>query len=727
MLLKGTFLSVRKPPGMKDPGSFRLKRFGDGQTIICLGCGWNLKKRTPLILDGEWINEATGIFEVRQINFWSEEETVCIKFFEKGHFEKIGEKNAVKLFQVLSETARTENTTFDTFSSERLFQILETLNMSGSKFQLAAAIHGIYARNQLSKQMQKYGITPKDVENLYIAYGENAWQELNHSPYQGIALGISFHVCDKVAWELIPDATPWNKDRISAALKELTNKIAGTGSCCIRIKSAIQFLEHLLRQHPSGRLSQAFIYTMLISSSEFIIRNTESYGVVIYPKYYFYVERDIVTEINRLNNSSEALGFSGYRGSSHLDEDQIYAMDFLKSTGIKILYGGPGAGKTTTIHEFIEEFQRLCPDQSVILAAPTGRAAARISESCNGQYNALTIHKLLGVTPYESHLKCKQDADNPLPKGLIILDEMSMADELLFLRFLQAIPNGSLVILTGDPDQLPSVASGTVLRDLINSKMLESKRLNGNHRQNGGSIVENYKKLLHKDVHLICDANFEIVSVQSEQEAVAMVKQLYTDYYSDKPDDFQILTAVKKGDLGRDIINQHISEWRAEDDTIEMQGVIGYRNIIENGHTHCQIVRKGIYSIGDRIIMTRNNYEKGYWNGDVGIIESIEETGEFKIRFYNGIRIIDNESSMDMEHAFAITVHKSQGSEYRHVVLILDPQYPGMLYRSLFLTAITRAKERVTIITAEDAVHKSIVTDKEASRITGLCEMLKLS
>ena len=125
--------------------------------------------------------------------------------------------------------------------------------------------------------------------------------------------------------------------------------------------------------------------------------------------------------------------------------------------------------------------------------------------------------------------------------------------------------------------------------------------------------------------------------------------------------------------------------------------------------------------------MTANNYGKGYWNGDVGIIRSIEFTGEFHIEFYDGIRIIDPESANDMEHAFATTVHKSQGSEYRFVVFVLDPQYPSMLYRSLFLTAITRAKEQVVVITLDDAVKRSVCTDREATRITGLMDLLKES
>lgn len=721
MVLKGTFISVRRGPGVKDPGSFRLRREGDGQTVICMGFGWNLKKGTPLYVTGKWINEDTCIFEAQDIRFLYEDQDKCVRFFQKGHFRGVGEKNAVKLYKVLKEKAENLQTTFDCLSENQIYEVMDQLRLTDSKVQISAAILGIHIRYQIADSMSTYKVTPRDVESLYASYGESALDEIKKSPYDGMAFGISFRVCDRIAWS-IEHKDPWNSDRIKAVLKQLANKIGSEGSCCIRIKQAVDYIFYLLNDSPYEEMPKSMIYTELISSKQFVIQNTESYGIVIYPKYYYYVERDIVTEIRRLNNSKEELGFSEYRGESNLDEDQIKAVDFLKSSGLKILYGGPGAGKTTTIHEFIEEFKLLRPNQSIILCAPTGRAAARITESCGGNYNALTIHKLLGVAPYEAFMKCQKDCDNPLPKGLFILDEMSMTDELLFLRFLQAIPNGSLVILSGDPDQLPSVQSGTVLRDLIDSKMLESVRLNGNHRQNGGSIVENYKKLLVKDVHLICDESFEILKIDNLEDTIKKIHEIYSKNYTDKPDEFQILTALKKGDLGRDRINQMVSEWRSN--ISEDSGPVSYGYKEVNGTSIRVITRKGLYSIGDRIIMTKNNYSKGYWNGDVGVIDSIEYTGEYKVKFYDGIRTIDQEGANDMEHAFAITVHKSQGSEYGHVLLILDPQYPNMLYRSLFLTAITRAKNKVTIITSKDAVYQSIRTDRDALRITGLREMM---
>lgn len=716
--LQGTFMAVRREPGAKDKGAFRMRRKHSDDIIICNGCGWNLKKGTPLVLSGEWENEETGIFSVSDLDFDTNDRDRCIRFFSKSHFRGIGEKIAGKLYDRLKEKGDEAGKSFDQLSMDEVFSVMDQLKLAEAKIQFYTAISGINLRKSILSFMGCYGVSPKNVEQIYHAYGENYKEEISRSPYDAMIFGIPFQVCDKIAWEISHDI-PWNETRMKAVLKQFTNKVGNEGSCCIRIQDAVQYIHYLLKNSPFDYMPESVIYTELVSSDQFVIRETESYGIVVYPKYYYYVERDIVSEIRRLCNSKEDLGYVSYRGKSNLDEYQIKAMDLLKNSGVKILYGGPGAGKTTTIQEFIAEFRKLRPEENVILCAPTGRAAARITESCKTMYtgneedctyNALTVHKLLGVLPYESGMKCNKNSDDPLPKGLFILDEVSMMDELLFLRFLQAVPNGSLVILSGDPDQLPSVLSGTVLRDLIDSGVLESQKLSGNHRQNGGSIVENYKKLQNIDPNLIEDESFQIIRVNDSKETLSWVKKLYEQYYTDDCGEFQILTALKKGDIGKNRINQMISEWRSEAVTSAM---------------FSGLIRKGIYSVGDRIIMTANNYNKGYWNGDVGVIRSIEPGGEFRIQFYDGIRTVDQEASNDMEHAFATTVHKSQGSEYRYVVFVQDPEYPSMMYRSLFLTAITRAKEKVFLISTDNCIRKSIQTDKEAKRITGLKEMLQ--
>lgn len=716
MEIKGTFLSVKREPGRKDPGSFLIRQDITDQLITCAGFGWEMKKGTPLLISGEWENEQINLFHADDIQFDVNDRKRCVRFFAKNHFKGVGEKKAEKLYQFFMKKAKETDVSFDRFSDEEIFETLELAKISECKVALSSAIRNIAVHKQIRDRMRKYHVTPKDVEQIYISYGDQAWEEIMKSPYDGMGFDIPFQVCDRIAWD-IGKRDVWDSDRAKAIVKQVSFMVGSQGSCCIRMKDTVDYIFDLLKDAPFPHMTKSMIYSEIVASDKFMIRNTKSYGPVVYPKYYYYVEKDIVSEIRRLENSKKELKFSAYRGESPLDEDQIQAMNFLKTTGLKILYGGPGAGKTTVLREFITEYRILCPEQDVFLCAPTGRAAARVTESCHGicnifseegsgVHNAVTIHKLLGVVPYREGMNCTMNFDNQLPMGLFILDEVSMVDEVMFLRFLQAIPSGSMVILSGDPDQLPSVQSGTVLRDLIDSGVIESKRLNGNHRQtdNGKSIVDNYKKLLCRDIHLVRDQSFQIIQTKDIEDTIQTIRKLYEDYYKEDSDTFQILTSVRKGELGKIRINQLISEWRAESGSAQ---------------------RKGEYAVGDRVIMTKNNYKKGYWNGDVGIIQSITASGEFLVQFYEKLHTIDQESALEMEHAFAITVHKSQGAEYRYVVLVLDPHFPSMLYRSLLLTAITRAKERVFILASDDTIRKCILTDKEACRITGLTELLQ--
>lgn len=717
MVIKGTFLSVKREPGRKDPGSFLIRWQNNDQIVTCTGYGWAMKKGTPLLISGKWENTRINLFCADNICFDTTDKKRCVRFFSKSRFKGIGEKKAGRIYELLKEKEEELGLSFDKFSSDEIFAILDQIKITECKQAFSIAVRNIYVHKQIQNKMQKYRVTPKDIEQIYVSYGDQAWQEIIKSPYDGMEFNIPFPVCDRIAWD-IGKRDAWDSDRAKAIIKQISLMVGNQGSCCIRMKDTVNYIHNLLNDTPFPYMTKAMIYSEIISSKKFVIRMTKSYGPVVYPKYYYYIEKDIVTEIRRLENSKKELPFLKYRGQSPLDNDQIQAMNFLKSTGIKILYGGPGAGKTTVLREFISEYRKLCPEQDVFLCAPTGRAAARVTESChgicnvfsengNGVHSAVTIHKLLGVVPYREEMDCTMNADNQLPLGLFILDEVSMADEIMFLKFLQAIPSGSMIILSGDPDQLPSVQSGTVLKDLINSGVIECQRLTGNHRQsdNGRSIVDNYKKLLCSDIHLIEDQHFQIIrSAEDEDSVIEHIRILYERYYKEDSDTFQILTSVRKGELGKNRINQLISEWRAE---------------------KVQAQRKGEYAVGDRVIMTKNNYKKGYWNGDVGIIRTITSSGEFEVQFYDKLQTIDQEFILDMEHAFAITAHKSQGAEYRYVVLVLDPNFPSMLYRSLLLTAITRAKEYVFILASDEVIQKCILTNKEACRITGLAEMLQ--
>lgn len=709
----GIFYSVQRAPGNKDPGAFYL--LCEEGRVTCEGCGWSLRSKTPLLVTGEWLSEESRLFKVHDICFDTVHEKVCTRFLKGRAFTSVGTKTANHLIKELKDTAvkkfKEKNgiisaeSRWNELSFDELQDVIGDLGIDPTvMIQLQDAIGGIQERKNIQKIFSDYQPTYRDLELIYQSYYNKALPSLKSRPYDGLSYGISFQVCDQIAAKY-KQIYPWDNERKEALLKQLTIKIRSLGSCCIKMEEAVKYLRHIQGSSSFVHMDDAMLMSILFSAKKFVIEDTKRYGVLVYPRSFYYAEKNIVSEINRLNSSMEDLGYQEYRGKSNLDQYQIKAMDFMKTSGVKILYGGPGAGKTTTIQEFINEYKLLRPDGNVFLCAPTGRAAVRITESCHGTNAAVTIHKLLGVKPYTKAMACDMNKENQLPKGLFVLDEMSMTDELLFLKFLEAIPNGSLVILSGDPDQLPSVECGTVLKDLIDSGKLDSVRLKGNHRQNGGSIVENYLRLIADNDKMIEDESFHIITVDSDQEIIQNVLSLYKQYYTDDPNTFQILTSVKKGDVGKNSLNTVISELRMKENP--------------------NILRKiGGYAVGDRIIMTRNNYDEGYWNGDVGVVTNLLPNGGYEAHFYDGMRIISPEAVLDTELAFVLTVHKSQGTEYNVIVLVLDAKYPSMLYKSLFLTAITRAKEKVFVIGQHDCVEKSIHTNKNAERVTGLCEML---
>ncbi len=713
--ITGYFHSVCRNATEDDPGSFYMQQPCNNARIICEGFSWDLHSQLPIIVSGTWQSTQPLIFLAEDIRFDNTDLRTSSRYAAKAGFQGIAVARGRKIMQELQNlTQISPNGKLKQYREvtwQDIDEIAKPLRITEqARLQIQDAIAGIHTRKSIQEFISLHQGNYQDIEILYEEYKQNAIDVIKERPYESMKAGVSFALCDNLAASFTK-CPSWDEKRIDALLSHMAGWIQRNGSCCTRLRRAIEFLYKEQDETRFPKMSRAMLASCLFASNDFIIKDSERYGPIVYAKQLYHTETEIVSEIMRLQNSKTTLDFQGYRGESNLDPYQVKAMDFMYTTGIKILHGGPGAGKTTTIQEFIAEYKRLKSGFSVVcLCAPTGRAAVRIAESCHGEEKAVTIHKLLGVEPYRKTMTCKMNKENQLPKGLFIIDEMSMTDEQLFLKLLQAIPNDSMVILSGDPDQLPSVGSGTVLRDLIDSHVLETAELAGNHRQNGGSIVENYKKIKAGNPNLIEDDSFTIIDAKSPSEATMALSKLYHDYYTDDTAHFQILTSVKKGSLGKNSINKEISNARLKE--------------AMSAHNR-KTKQYSQYVSGDRVLMTKNNYAKGYWNGDVGVIVSKATGGSYTASFYDGIRTIDPEAVHDTDYAFAMTIHKSQGSEYDIVAVVLDPGKPSMLYRSLFLTAVTRAKQKVFVIADRNSIKQAITTNLENTRITGLCELLK--
>ncbi|NLT13477.1 MAG: AAA family ATPase, partial [Clostridiales bacterium] len=387
-------------------------------------------------------------------------------------------------------------------------------------------------------------------------------------------------------------------------------------------------------------------------------------------------------------------------------EQQREAFQLLKTGGVGIITGGPGTGKTTVIKGLLAAYQKMFPDRVIKLCAPTGRASQRMKEATGRE--ATTIHRLLEYKPFENTATYKNGA-NPIDADFLFVDEGSMISidvaDLLF----SAIRSGTTVLIAGDIDQLPSVGTGNVLNDLIESGVIPVIALKKTHRQAEGSvIIDNAKKIREGYSNLSACDDFEIF-VRDDDEIPDVIEEQFLKYY--KTEDVfsaQVLVpARKRQGTGAKDINKRL------------QAII---NTSSKGLTYSDTT----FKTGDKVMLMRNNYtaEDAYFNGDVGVVLSTDETGLDLLIDGQKIRI-DESQLNDVSLAYATTIHKSQGSEYDVAICVMPSEPSIMLQRNLLYTAITRAKKKVILIAAPNAIDRAVFTRDSVKRQSLLVDRLQ--
>lgn len=382
-----------------------------------------------------------------------------------------------------------------------------------------------------------------------------------------------------------------------------------------------------------------------------------------------------------------------------LSESQRKSTECLGEEGLTIITGGPGTGKTSFTDILIKYFKRKYPeDMGIFLCAPTGCAAQNLAGKTGEK--AETIHKMLGLTPFGDN-ECV--ATTKMPKGIYILDEASMLDLELASYFFKSIPNHSIIILVGDVDQLQSVGAGNVLSDLIDSGVVPCYRLTEVYRQAGNeSIVENAHEIINGNTNLNIDGDFSVFTVDDSESAYDFA-MMSADLASA---DVMFLSAIKKSSGGTYKLNAGVQAGINSDNPVKLRyGQVEYR-------------------LNDRVIALANNYEKVCFNGDIGTIIDIDEYG-LEVRFDKGkVIYFDKHELKDLTLAYAITIHKSQGSEYDEAIIVLTNEAACMMNRNLIYTAVTRAKRKVVIIETKNMLKNAIL--KEArKRNSGLVRALQ--
>ena len=651
------------------------------------------------------------------------------KYLASGVIKGIGRAKAKAIVKRFGEE------TFDIIDNEpeRLVEV------EGISRKLAVDIVGqfkkLFAVRGLTVFFVQYGIPMSSAVYAFRRWGESAEQLIKSNPYMlcGEGLGVSFEKADRIGQEL--QISRDSKLRLKAGICEkLRDALAERHTCMLYEELAAKSCELL------GTDRQTFdsVLTEMLAEEE-LFRFDKANGRYILLRDYFRAENYISNRLSAMRSYSydNKIDFSAVIDKTakeeeiEYDEKQREAINLSLSYGFLVITGGPGTGKTTTLNAII----KLYKDQgrNVMIAAPTGRAAKRISELTG--CDAKTIHRLLEVKRTEDgRMTFIHDERNKLDCDALIIDEMSMVDTLLFESLLNAIPLNCKLVLVGDSNQLPSIGAGNVLHDIIESEVMPVVKLTKIFRQAQKSkIITNAHRMMNDEMIDLANSKeddfffIEADTFAKVQGTVSgLCKKRLPDYYGCSPvDDIQVISPSRVGQAGVDKLNLILQETlnpkKAGKGEITAHGVIFRKN--------------------DKVMQTKNDYDiewkkvlpdgstesgAGIFNGDIGKIVSCNEMmKQITVDFDGKLATYNYGMLEDLELAYAITVHKSQGSEYEYVVLAIFGVYDRLNYRNLLYTAVTRAKKLLVIVGSKDSIRDMINNQSAPERNTCLLEMLK--
>ena len=558
--------------------------------------------------------------------------------------------------------------------------------------------------------LQSHGVGTGTAARIYRQYGNDAIAVVKQNPYRlcDDVWGVGFKSADAIALRVgVPHASP---ERAKAGLLYLLQTQADEGHCFCTDADLLLRAQEML-DISVEILSEAL--QALVDVGQ-LVREEER----IYPRALADAERRVAEKLLRLAraplnqppiDAGKALAWAEHKMGLTLADAQRRALEIALQSKVAIITGGPGVGKTTIIRALTEIFgaRRI----NLRLAAPTGRAAKRMSEA-TGQ-EAQTIHRLLRYLPAIHDFE--HNAGNPLEADGLILDETSMIDIRLMDQFLQAVPDKARVILVGDIDQLPSVGPGNVLRDMIASGTIPCQRLDTIFRQDAsGLIVRNAHRINHGErlENGGPSSDFFFIETSDPDQVIERVCDLVTrripnHFKFDPLTDIQVLTPMRRNQLGADNLN-----------TVLQQRLNTAGPSLARGGSR--------FRRGDRVMQLRNNYDKEVFNGDIGLIQAVNEEERQLVILFDGRPVTyDGNEIAEIVHAYACTIHKSQGSEYPAVVIVLATQHFKLLQRNLLYTAVTRGRKLVCIVGSSKAVHLAIRNNEVRERRTTLAPRLQ--
>lgn len=566
--------------------------------------------------------------------------------------------------------------------------------------------------------LENHGISNTYAGKIFAKYGSFAIDIMEKDIYrlfQDIE-GIGFLTADKLAFNL--GIQREDKRRIISGIDYALMQLCNNGHCCIPEMALVDKTAKILQ------VNNQIIFTILKERIDNGSLNTEVVGgeTLIYPPYLYYAEKKVATRLLQLQQATEPLSEDNLSlfikvwekdNQIQLAQKQKEAIKACLHHGVLILTGGPGTGKTTVIKGILSILK--AQGLKIRLAAPTGRAAKRLSET-TGQ-KALTIHRLLEANNLAQddnlQLGFSKDIDDQLDADVIILDEVSMVDIVLMHHFLNAVPDGCRIILVGDTDQLPAVGPGSVLKDIIRSQKIPAIRLDEIFRQAQTSMIIQNAHIINAgrlpDLRRQY-SDFVFYELNDDTSITQKILDLCTKDLPhegfDVLKDVQILSPMHRFLCGVENLNLMLQE---QLNPKKNQDELKYSS--------------QTFRIGDKVMHIRNNYQKNVFNGDIGFIQDINNE-KLTVDYFDHIVTYEKNELNELTLAYASSVHKSQGSEYKVVIIPLSTSHYIMLQRNLLYTAITRAKQKVIIIGSKKALMTAIQSNRTQKRYTLLAERL---
>ena len=691
---------------VEPPSGFELAR---GREITIVGKAQAVWEGEEVRAEGRWVTDKTHgrQFKADAIVCVAPKSLVGIeRYLASGLIKGVGKVLAKRIVDTFGE---------DTLNvlSHQSARLVEVPKLGRSKVeQIRKSWHANESMRENMIFGQTYGISIAKMSKIVRKYGPDAVAIIKGDPYQLCRdiWGIGFATADRIALSVgIPKDSPL---RARASISYTLETEAEDGGHCWTYENDLLLHANELTGIPVETLGTA-LEEELAAGRVIADGAVEGEPRRIYLKSLYWSEMATASHVRRLMDAPprfrpidavRAMDWWEKRAGFALAAMQARALSRSLSNKFSIITGGPGVGKTTIIRALVEIYgaRRL----KVVLAAPTGRAAKRMSESVGA--DAQTIHRLLKWNPVTNRFT--YDADNRYDADVFIFDETSMIDIKLAADLLAAIPDGAAVVWVGDTDQLPSVGAGSVLGDLIRSGAVASTRLDTIFRQDTtGLIVANAHHVNAGEPLEIRGGESDFYFIRCEDPAMCMKRaiefmttRIPGKFGMDPLQDVQVLTPMRRNLLGAENLN------------IELQKALN-----PEGDA---IVRGGtMFRTGDRVMQLRNNYDKDVYNGDVGFVKSVSAADRKMIVSFDGRPVAYNPEDLDeLVLAYAMTIHKSQGSEYPAVIVLMHTQHYVMLQRNLLYTAITRGRKLVLLIGVPYAVDRAIQNNAVRERRTGL-------